>query len=407
MKKILIKNFKNLNNYGSGMMGLITIKKVYERLNGEAEFYSDFDEYANLEDILRELDGDIKLNVFKEKIKKPPFSFLTRFYNLYNITSNSQAKEFDLVIILGGDDLSEYYGIHVWPLFVSYYSWSFKTKVILLGQSIGPFNFWLNRLTFKRMAKRCKIFTRDKYCFDYLQNDLGIQRNMVLSGDLAFLDLPLQHDTATKNDVLKKYGLQSGEYVCLVISGLVGKYYTKSVDEYFTAYRKLIKDLKSLPGLGSKKICLLAHTFPPHGDEAKILEDFKKFLQAPSDDLVFIQDKVLQASARFILGNGMFTISGRMHASISTFQMGKPSISLSYSVKYRGVIGDNLGRNDLIIEANKPKLWATGEINSLILDKVKYVLQNYSELTEEISSKVLDQKTMVNSALDQTVSELG
>ncbi len=388
------------------MMGLVTIKKLNEAFDGDVEFYSDFDEYADMPEIVRELDKDISLKVFKKEYKDSPFRILDRFYNLYNIVSNDQAKLFDMMIVLGGDDLSEYYGKHVWPLFLNYYSWSFKTKVVLLGQSIGPFKFWLNRLTFKKMARRCKIFTRDRFCYEYLEKDMGIKKNMVLSGDLAFLDLPLQHDKIYEAEILKTYGLQSGQYINIVISGLVGKYYTDDISKYFNSYKRLIDLLKSIPELSDKKICFLAHTFPPHGDEAGILEKFEEYLDGKTENLVFIKDKVLQAAARFILGNGIFTVTGRMHASVSTFQMGKPSISLSYSVKYRGVIGDNLGRNDLIIEANDPKLWENGEIANIILDKVKYILNEYTLLTSEIETKVKEQQELVNTALNDVVSNL-
>jgi len=313
---------------------------------------------------------------------------------------------FDLVIVLGGDDLSEYYGKHVWPLFVNYYSWSFKTKVVLLGQSIGPFSFWLNRLSFKKMAGRCKIFTRDKYCLDYLQNELGVKKNLTLSGDLAFLDLPLQHNTDYANKILSKYDLEPNQYVTIVISGLFGKYYTKDISKYFGSYKKLIDSIKSLPELRDKKICFLAHTFPPHGDEADLLDRFEDFLNGETNGLVFIKDRVLQSAARFILGNGIMTITGRMHASVSTFQMGKPSISLSYSIKYRGVIGDNLGRNDLIIEANDESLWENGEISDIVLDKVNYILDNYESLTKEIKIKVEEQQKLVNSAFDNVVTDI-
>lgn len=405
MKTILIQNFKNLNNYGSGIMGLITIKKLYKELNGDVEFYSDFDEYADMKDIFRELDEDISLKIYKKKVKVTHSKLLKPFYTLSNILSNKDASKFDLVIVLGGDDLSEYYGKHVWPLFLSYYSWSFKTKVVLLGQSIGPFNFWFNRFSFRKLANRCKIFTRDKFCYDYLKNDLGIKKNVTLSGDLAFLDLPLQHSTNYQNQILNKYHLEPNGYVSIVISGLFGKYYTNNKESYFNCYKELIKKLKATPGLEDKKICFLAHTFPPHGDEAELLSEFENFLGTDTENVVFITEKVLQAGARFILGNGILTITGRMHASVSTFQMGKPSISLSYSVKYKGVIGDNLGRNDLIIEANKPPLWENGEIVDIIIEKVQYILNDYQNLKNNIETKIEEQKVLVNNAFNEVLKD--
>jgi len=406
MKKILIKNFKNLNNYGSGMMGLITINQIHKLLDGNVTFYSDFDEYAEMDYIIKELNSDIKVNIYKEPKKKFYKNPFLKYYNTFKyIRSNKGAEEFDMVVVLGGDDLSEYYGKHIWPVFLSLHSWTKKTKIVLFGQSIGPFKFWLNRFSFRKLAKRCEIFTRDEYCFKYLEKELGIKKNVTLSGDIAFLNLPLETDKTYEQEVLKKYNLESNNYVSIVISGLFGKYYTKDKNDYFNSYKALIEKLKALPELKDKKICFLAHTFPPHGDEANLVGEFENFLD-DTTGLVFIKDKVYQAGARFILGNGLLTITGRMHASVSTFEMIKPSISLAYSVKYYGVIGDNLKRNDLIIDANDSKLWEDAKIADMIIEKVIYVLKDYSKITSEIQTAVNTQKDLVNSAFNLLLKDL-
>lgn len=405
MKKILIKNFKNLNNYGSGMMGLVTINKLFDDLDGNVEFYSDFDEYANLEEIQKELNNPkIKINTFKPNIVPSKTRVLRPFYTLYNITTTKDVKDFDLIIVLGGDDLSEYYGKHIWPLLLSFYSWSRKTKVVLLGQSIGPFNFWLNRFVFKKLANKCKIFTRDSYCFKYINESLDIKKNVTLSGDLAFLDLPLQKSLDYKQDTLKRYDLEPNEYISIIISGLFGKYYTKNIDDYFGCFKQLVLKIKNTKGLENKKICFLAHTFPPHGNEPELLEKFEEYIKG-TEGVVFIKDKVYQGAARFILGSGKFTITGRMHASVSTFQMGKPSISLSYSVKYRGVIGDNLNQSNLIIESNNSQLWKSKEIVDQIMTKVDYILENYDTLTTDIDKSINNQKKLVNAAFADILSD--
>lgn len=402
MKKILIKNFKNLNNYGSGMMGLITINKIHTLLNGNVVFYSDFDEYADTEQILKELNKNIIVETYndpRDNKKTSNLPFFKYYHTIEYILSNKGAEMFDMVVVLGGDDLSEYYGKHVWPVFLSLYSWSFKTKVILFGQSIGPFKFWVNRFCFKKLANRTKIFTRDEFCFNYLKKELKIENNITLSGDIAFLNLPLENDKNYEDSILNTYNLKKDEYITIVISGLFGKYYTTSTDDYFNSYKQLVKKLKLIPKFKETKICFLAHTFPPHGDESELLSKFEKYL-GTDDDVIFIKYKVYQAAARFILGNGILTITGRMHASVSTFEMGKPSISLAYSVKYYGVIGDNLQRNDLIIDANNPELWKDDKIVNIIIEKVQYLLDNYPKIILEIKSSVNIQKEMVNDSFE-------
>lgn len=389
------------------MMGLITIHNLYTLLEGKVIFYSDFDEYLEPEQLQKELNLDIKINTYVKTRAKgnTNLPIFRQLYLLRDILSNKDAKAFDMVVVLGGDDLSEYYGKHVWPVFLSLYSWSFKTKIVLFGQSIGPFKFWLNRFSFRKLASRCKIFTRDEYCFNYLKNDLKITKNVSLSGDIAFLELPLETNTNYETVILKQYGLQKDKYVTIVISGLFGKYYTNNKNDYFNSYKQLVKQLKNISRFKDFKICFLAHTFPPHGNEAELLTEFETYM-GNEPDLVFIKEKVYQAAARFILGNGVLTITGRMHASVSTFEMGKPSISLAYSVKYYGVIGDNLQRSDLIINANDPNLWQQNKISDIITNKVNYTLDQYPNMVSEIQTAVKRQKQMVNSAFTTLINDL-
>jgi colanic acid/amylovoran biosynthesis protein len=96
----------------------------------------------------------------------------------------------------------------------------------------------------------------------------------------------------------------------------------------------------------------------------------------------------MPSQARCILGNGYFTITGRMHAAVSTFQMNKPAICLSYSAKYKGVIGEGLKRNDLIIEATDDSLYRNGVLAKTVADKVNYIDNNYPSLIREIKSEV-------------------
>ena len=104
--------------------------------------------------------------------------------------------------------------------------------------------------------------------------------------------------------------------------------------------------------------------------------------------MIAIDDEMMPSEAREILGNGLFTITGRMHAAVSTLFMRKPAISLSYSIKYSGVIGDGLDLNNLVIECKDSKLWQEGKVSQMVEEKVEYVLNNYDDLVDKIDSNV-------------------
>ena len=166
------------------------------------------------------------------------------------------------------------------------------------------------------------------------------------------------------------------------------------------SWLKIIKNLLNNKKLRNKKIVLLPHVLKPERvDDRIVIREIKNRLSEKENErLIFLEKEILPSEARFILGNGLFTITGRMHAAISTFQMGKPALSLSYSVKYAGIIGKDLERQDLIIEAKGEELWKSNTIVNLTKDKVDYILDNYPPLIKEINRKA---KYLKSKALSQ------
>ena len=80
MKKILIKNFPNVNNYGTAMMGLITIQSLIKNYGIEnIEIYCCFNEYAVKEEVYRELEGVIELKNYTNR----EFDSESKVKNLY------------------------------------------------------------------------------------------------------------------------------------------------------------------------------------------------------------------------------------------------------------------------------------------------------------------------------------
>jgi len=90
-----------------------------------------------------------------------------------------------------------------------------------------------------------------------------------------------------------------------------------------------------------------------------------------------------------------------MHGAVSTFQMRKPAISLSYSVKYKGVIGGGLGRNDLIVESVGDKKWEDQKIKREVIDKIEYLMTNYDGIVAEIGQYLEKRKLELDNMMDE------
>jgi colanic acid/amylovoran biosynthesis protein len=170
---------------------------------------------------------------------------------------------------------------------------------------------------------------------------------------------------------------------------------------YLKRWVEIVEGLLDLPEMAGRKVCLLAHTFSNlYGEESDYIAELMRILpEGRRARVVPVTERVLQTRARFILGNGLMTLTGRMHPAVSTFQMGKPAITHAYSAKYEGVIGTMLGRSDLILDANDPALWADGRIVGMTLAKAAETLGRHEALCSDIRARIAEQKRHVDAAM--------
>ncbi len=408
--KIVIRHIPNTLNYGSAMMAENIIFYLESLLNSSSEYYCDFSTENDLKRV--ELATAISPLRIDGISKREPSkgNKAVKAVNLYRQIKSETIKyresNVDSILILGGDDLSEYYaGNRIAIELYRLMSLSKSVNTFLLGQTIGPFHSWRVPLA-KRYLRNCHIYSRDPLTFDYLIRDLKLS-NVKESRDLAWLDLPRQNENKIKSTILGKYSISEGEYITLVPSGIVGQY-CSSAGEYFNTWTAILNSLVENETLKAKKIVLLCHVLKPKGaDDRNVIREIEQNLTSKQKEHVIpIYDAMLPIEARQILGNGLFTITGRMHAAVSTFQMGKPAISLSYSVKYKGVIGEGLGMKDLIIEARGDDLWESGKIVDLVMDKVDYVLSNYDFLVSRIKPAVEENKKLAMDQIEDIANKL-
>ncbi|WP_439546931.1 polysaccharide pyruvyl transferase family protein [Sandarakinorhabdus sp.] len=409
MTRIQLRGLPSLDNYGTAMMGLVTIAGLAKRIPGPVQFDVVLHKETDIAEILRETgidngpdSGRVRIeraNIAKRPRLATPAGLLLR---LRELIGSKAKRDFDLLVVLGGDDISEYYRPNIWRYIALYWVRARSAPVALLAQTIGPFALLPNRLAARFLMPALRIVPRDRWTTRYLADEFGLKRNVVQGSDLAYADLPLQHDTAIAAETLTRYGLEADTYATVVVSGMQKDgYYTRDAAAYYQRWSEIVQALLALPAMAGKRICLLAHTFGIYGDEgvniARVLDLLPPEARAR---VVPVTDRILATRARFVLGGGLFTVTGRMHPAVSTFQMGKPAITLAYSKKYEGVIGTMLGRSDLIIDANHPELWAGRAIVDLVADKAADALARHDALCAEIRAAIAEQKVMVAASLD-------
>jgi len=396
--RIYVKHIPNTFNYGSLMMAVNAIYYLNRDIEN-AEFFVDCKTDEDLNRLKRET-GLNNISIAPKYEENIANNILAKIIKRLKIIKE-ESKFYDLKIILGGDDISEYYGKDYWLIgFPIMFIENICLPTIMLGQTIGPFTSY-RKLLAKFALNKAIIYTRDDKCFEYLCK-LGV-KTAKRGRDLAFLELPMQEKA---NSILNTYDLVPGTYVVMVPSGLV-KCYTNRYEDYLNEQYRILKSLMYNPRLKDKIIVLMAHVRATGNADKIIIEELERRLTSDEKSrIISIKDDILASEARAILGNGIFTITGRMHAAISSFYMRKPAISLSYSVKYEGVIAKGLDMRELVIDAQDPKLWENGIISQLVTEKVEYVLDNYNELVEKIDKNVAMTTQMVIHELKEVLKDI-
>jgi colanic acid/amylovoran biosynthesis protein len=379
------------------MMGMITAQKLFDLFSGECIIYCDFQKPEDKEVSLREL-SEVSDAAIQPYVPELRFGQKIGRKKLLGIAAKKRVTHnADLIVVLGGDDISEYYDVRIWKQIANLWTLTRDAPTILLGQTLGPFDRRANLAAAKLFFPAMHIFPRDRWCTGYLKDELGLTRRVHQSTDLAYADLPLQHRADIRDSVLEAHGLQPDGYATMIVSGLGSKYYTPDRNLFLDRHAAIANAIMGRAEMAGRKLCLLAHTFGIYGNEADNVRAVHERL-APdvAARTVLVTDQIMPTRARFVLGNGLFTVTGRMHPAVSTFQMGKPAISLAYSKKYEGVIGTMLGRSDLIIEANDAALWDSGAVVDAVEARVGYALENYARLTADIRARVEAQKQTVD-----------
>ena len=394
--KIRIEHTSNPLNYGTNMMVTNFMYYLDKEMKKNNKYLLDV---TNSED-LKNYQRQYKLGNMEKQLIDYDFTYANNIIDrLVNKVKRDYANKYatdkliekmiqkiDVLIVLGGDDLSEYYSIDALKReFYSLNSIKKECKTILVGQTIGPFKDERIQLA-KESFKEISIYSRDPWTTRYLKEELNTKL-VEDSADLAFLPLPEQDNLNIKDSVLKKYNLTNSKYITIVPSGLYKSYCSdkeKYVENIIGIINYISKNHKEY------KMVLLPHVLRNSEiDDRNIIKEIENKL-GKREDIIYIYDEMDPLQARFILGNGYLTITGRMHGAISTLQMRKPAISIAYSVKYKGVIGEGLDLNELIVEGSKKEDWKKNIIEKNVCNKLEYVLSNYDNLIEKINKKIND-----------------
>lgn len=418
---VLLVHFSSLHNYGTGMMGVNLLHHLRLRRPDLGVFSSDFDCMGDMEALRCELGSGDEGVVFKKKdylalerrlkvsTKLRKLSFVPGLRRLLDVLPARLASRYRDVVFLGGDGLWEgYYKDGEVPLLEFFQEVEKHARLYLVGQTMAPFSNPRNveRL---RALRNTVVYARDEAGWRYLTEEIGMSPERVKrSSDLALLPLPRQGEEGLWEELAGRYGLEAGQYVTLVMSGMAS-YYTENVEDFERCWVVLIRRLLADQRLAGKKLCILVHVFAifggkPEREVARTV--YGSLTEEERGRVVLVDEEVRPTRARLVLGNSLFVITSRMHASVSSYQMGVPAVVLTYGPKYRGLVGEGLGCGDLLVVADDSSKWTSGGIVDEVMEKADYVLECREALRSRIREAVAVEAGHVELALDDLAQHL-
>lgn len=300
-----------------------------------------------------------------------------------------------LLAISGGDSFSDIYGLGRF-FYVSLPQILIQLlgkKLILLPQTIGPFNTMLARTVARMILKHAAfVYSRDyeglKEIRHILSGDYDPDR-FRFCYDVGFLVNPVRPqkidiEAFSGNDPIHPA-------VGLNVSGLLwmGGYSQNNQFGLKTDYRVLVKRLiDHLICNKGVNVVLIPHVFGgvenPESDQGVCESLYQELGEKYLSRLFFVRGRYDQSEIKYIIGLCDFFIGARMHACIAALSQGVPTVPVAYSKKFAGVM-KTIGVESCVAD---PRTMDEPEI----LHRVDRTWEDRDRLRQHLESKMSEVK---------------
>lgn len=214
-------------------------------------------------------------------------------------------------------------------------------KVVLLPQSIGPINGWLQRGLASLILNRVdKIMVREPLSMAFLQKTLNIGKRVVLIPDLALASTPLvnSHCSNVSMMIKKSSGLKIG--VTVIDRAAQTRYKIFTLDQQEAYEAALALALSEISRKYGATIYLFSQCNGPDLAHNDLLALHRVFLHLRREGvpvvLSNVTDDFLELKAAY--AHMSCVIGSRMHTAIFAFSLGIPMILIGYQPKAFGVM---------------------------------------------------------------------
>ena len=307
---------------------------------------------------------DSYIKLFAKGILKDRMRDFNAFFN--------SIKKCDLFVdTCGGDSFSDIYG----PYTLRYISIChrtahfFKKPIVLLPQTIGPFNTKKgNKISHFLLKKARSIFVRDLISYNVALCSAKKEK-IIQTIDMAF------HMDYEKRDKIKseRYAIGISPSALLWNGGYTGKNELGLREDY----KKVIRSIISFLQEQNCDIYLLAHVL--YGSASKPREDdywLCKQLHREYPSTILAPFFYTPMEAKSFISSLDGLMSSRMHCCIGAYSACIPTFTLGYSRKFNGLFKETLNYNfgtDLKIDSLKETIL-----------KLEFFISNIPSIKEEM-----------------------
>lgn len=277
-------------------------------------------------------------------------------YRYIKINSKITYANYDAIVDLSCDSLSDYYGRVplFYFLFTIYQGVIIKRPVIICAASVGPFEDKLSKFMAKFVLNKVDLITlREDFSTEFLAKTGIDQPRICQTADLAFLMEPAPSNRI--DEIFREEGMNdyNRPLIGITASQLISRYAFPNISNNNEKYREYIGIMVKLVELLVDKlnatIVLVPHGVVPTEDDriacAKIYEATKN-----KDKINFIKGDYTADELKGIIGRCDMFIGSRMHSTIAATSMHVPTIAIAYSHKFYGVIGKMLNQDKYIVD---------------------------------------------------------
>ena len=258
-----------------------------------------------------------------------------------------------------------------------------KMKIILLPQTIGPFNGVAQKCIARYILKKSyRVFLRDRWSADYLSRELDFTA-ITLLPDMGVLMEPKKPGN---------YSLpaEGRPLVGVNVSGLLwrGGYTRNNMFGLRIDYKEVITKLvKALVRRGAS-VLLVPHVFSSGNLEDDASACMELMAELGELGSITCLPRLTEDEVKYCIGQCEFFVGSRMHSCIAAVSQNVPILAISYSPKFAGTLGE-LGLEFGVVDASAHDAEEVIEKALTLFTQRETVRRRLEEITPTFKSKLL------------------